>query len=33
VNYSHLITPMLKLLQEQQALITDLRARVAALEA
>ncbi len=33
VNYTHLITPMLKLIQEQQALITDLRARVAALEA
>jgi hypothetical protein len=32
VNYSHLITPMLKLLQEQQAIITQLTARVAQLE-
>jgi hypothetical protein len=32
ISYSKLITPMLKLLQEQQALITSLTARVAALE-
>jgi hypothetical protein len=32
VNYSHLITPMLKLLQEQQVMINDLKAKVAALE-
>ena len=32
VNYSHLITPMLKLLQEQQAMIKSLEAKVAALE-
>jgi hypothetical protein len=32
ISYSKLITPMLKLLQEQQALITSLAARVAALE-
>jgi hypothetical protein len=32
ISYSKLITPMLKLLQEQQTLITSLTARVAALE-
>jgi hypothetical protein len=32
VNYSHLITPMLKLLQEQQAMIDELKAEVAALK-
>jgi len=33
VNYSHLITPMLKLIQKQQAAIAALEAKVAALEA
>jgi hypothetical protein len=33
VNYSHLITPMLKLIQNQQAMINELKAKVAALEA
>ena len=33
VNYSHLVTPMLKLIQKQQAAIAALEAKVAALEA
>jgi hypothetical protein len=33
VSYSKMITPMLKLIQEQQAIITALEARITALEA